>query len=117
MNLLIALGANLDRIDTDDKTALDLAVAICSSKALREESHFEVIATLLAHMKAPIKINEKTLKPLTELAIGRVNDHQDWGLLREMMAKGLANSAGERLAIDLQNLKPPSAPQGNSLAQ
>ena len=117
VNLLIALGANLDRIDTDDKTALDLAVAICSSKALREESHFEVIATLLAHMKAPIKINEKTLKPLTELAIGRVNDHQDWGLLREMMAKGLANSAGERLAIDLQNLKPPSAPQGNSLAQ
>jgi len=117
VNLLIALGANLDRIDTEGMTALDMTVATCSSKTLREESHFEVIATLLAHVKAPIKINEKTLKPLTDLAIGRVNDLQDWGLLREMMAKGLVNSGGENLTIDLQDLKPPSAPKGDSSAQ
>jgi hypothetical protein len=84
---------------------------------LREDSHFEVIATLLAHMKGPIKINEKTLKPLMTLAIERVNAYQDWGLLREIMAKGLVNPTGEALAIDLRGLKQPSAPQKTSSVQ
>jgi hypothetical protein len=84
---------------------------------LREDSHFEVIATLLAHMKWPIKINEKTLKPLMTLAIERVNAYQDWGMLREIIAKGLVNSIGENLTIDLQELRQSSAPQENSSAQ
>jgi hypothetical protein len=117
VNLLIALGANLDRTDNQAKSALDHAVATCSNKMLREDSHFEVIATLLAHMKGPIKINEKTLKPLMTLAIERVNAYQDWGMLREIIAKGLVNSTGEALAIDLRGLKQPSASQKTSSVQ
>lgn len=117
VNLLIALGANLDHTDNQAQSALDHAVATCSNKMLREDSHVEVIATLVAHMKSPIKINEKTRKPLMTLAIERVNDHQDWGILREIIAKGLVNSIGEALTIDLRSLKQPSASQGNSSAQ
>ncbi len=117
VNLLIALGANLDHTDYQGQSALDIAVATCSNKILREKSHFEVIATLLSHMKGPIKISAKTRKPLMSLAIERVNAHEDWGLLREIMAKGLVNPTGEALAIDLRGLKRPSASQGNSSAQ
>lgn len=117
VNLLIALGANLDHTDNQGQSALDIAVATCSKKMLREDSHFEVIVTLLAHMKGPIKISEKTLKPLMTLAIERVNEYQDWEMLREIMAKELVNSIGEALTIDLQGLRQPSVPQGNSSAQ
>lgn len=117
VNLLIALGANLDQSDNQAQSALDHAVATCSNKMLREDSHFEVIATLLAHMKGPIKISEKTLKPLMTLAIERANAYQDWGMLREIMAKELVNPTGEALTIDQRGLKKPSISQGNSSAQ
>jgi ankyrin repeat protein len=117
VNLLISLGADMDKADNDGSTALDIAVATFSNKSLREDSHIEVIATLLAHMKGPIKIREKTRKPLMTLAIERVYAHQDWGVLREIMAKGLVNPTGEALTIDLQGLKQPSASQENSSAQ
>ncbi len=77
----------------------------------------EVIAMLLAHAKGPINISEKILKPLMSLAIERASDHQDWGLLREIMARRLAHSIGEVLTIDLQGLKQPSAPHGSSSKQ
>ncbi len=84
---------------------------------LREASHIEIIVTLIAHMKAPINISEKTLKPLMNMAIERVNEYQDWGLLREITAKGLVNQIGENLSIDLQSLKQPSASEGNASKQ
>lgn len=100
VNLLIALGADPDRTDNSGENALDHAVATGSNKSLREASHIEVIATLLAHMKGPIKINPKTLKPLMALAVERVSTHQDWGLLREIQAKGLVDHAGKLLPVD-----------------
>lgn len=105
VDLLISLGADLDRVDKEGKSALDITVVNYSIKIRREASHIDVIATLLAHMKGPIRISEKLLKPLMAIAIERVNHHQDWGLLREITAKGLVNSVGERLEIDLQELK------------
>lgn len=102
VNLLIALGADPDRTDNGGENALDLAVAIGSNKTLREKSHIEVIVTLLAHMKGPIKINEKTLKPLMALAVEHVSAHQDWGLLREILAKGLVDHTGNPLPVNPQ---------------
>jgi ankyrin repeat protein len=107
VDLLHKYGYPIDKPGPWGRTPL--MKATCSKKMLREKSHFEVIATLLAHMKGPIKINEKTRKPLMKLSIQQVNEHQDWGLLREIMAKGLINPTGEPLNIDLQGLKQPSA--------
>ena len=117
VNLLMTLGADPARTNNAGLNALDMAVATGSNKMLREESHIEVIVTLLAHMKGPINISEQTLKPLMTLAIERANEYQDWGMLREIMAKGLVNPSGEALTIDLRGLKHPSTPQGNSSAQ
>ena len=100
VNLLIALGADPDRTDKGGENALDHAVATGSNKSLRQDSHIEVIATLLAHMKGPIKINQRTLKPLMALAVERVSTHQDWGLLREIQAKGLVDHAGNLLPVN-----------------
>ncbi len=105
VNLLISLGADLDHRDHGGLSALDVAVAIGGNKTLREPSHYETIFALISHIRGPICISKQVLKPLTSIAINQVNESRDWGILNEILAKGLITPDGETLYVDLEGLK------------